>query len=130
MAILGWLLKLVNPLAAIAKEIAADRARLIDAKTESERLQVEENIQTKLAQRDILIAEQGHWFTRWVRPAWAAPFVIITWKIVVYDNALGLGVTDPLSPEMYELMKVIAASYFIGRGLEKGIEKGARAFNK
>jgi hypothetical protein len=39
----------------------------------------------------LLIAEQGNWVTRWVRPAWAAPFVIYTWKIVVWDIVLGFG---------------------------------------
>jgi hypothetical protein len=26
----------------------------------------------------LLVAEEGNWFTRWVRPMWAAPFVIYT----------------------------------------------------
>src|SRR5262245_29482258 len=45
----------------------------------------------------LLAAEQGNAFTRWVRPAWAAPFVIYTWKVVVWDKVLGLGATDALT---------------------------------
>lgn len=116
-----WLLKLVNPIGAIVRQISADRVKLVDAKTEQERIHAEERIELNRARRDVLLAEQSHWATRWVRPAWAFPFVAITWKILLYDNALGLGVTDPLSKEMYDLMKIIAASYFIGRGIEKGL---------
>ena len=37
----------------------------------------------------VVIAEQGNWATRWVRPVWALPFVLFTWKIVVWDKMLG-----------------------------------------
>ena len=44
---------------------------------------------------ELLLAEQGHWFTRAVRPLWALPLVIYTWKIVIFDKVLALGGTDP-----------------------------------
>lgn len=69
----------------------------------------------------VLIAEQGNWITRWVRPLWALPFVIYTWKLVVYDKVLAgwtHGTTDALSGGMETLIVTVAAAYFGGRTIE------------
>jgi hypothetical protein len=66
----------------------------------------------------VLIAEQGHWFTRWVRPLWALPFVIYTWKVIIFDKVLALGSTDPLTGYVATLAVTVAAAYFGGRTLE------------
>jgi hypothetical protein len=71
------------------------------------------------AERTILLAEQGHWATRWVRPLWAAPFVIYTWKVVFWDICLGWGTTDAIRGDMASLMMIVAGTYFGGRSLEK-----------
>jgi hypothetical protein len=77
-------------------------------------------LQAKEAEFDnkLLVAEQGNWMTRWVRPMWTLPFIIFCAKVVVWDKVLKLGTTDPLDPNMWTLMQVIAASYFGGRSLE------------
>jgi hypothetical protein len=49
---------------------------------------------------------------------WAAPFVIYTWKIVVFDKVFALGVTDPLTDFSANLAITVAAAYFGGRTLE------------
>lgn len=69
-------------------------------------------------QGQILVAEQGNWFTRIIRPLWALPFVIWTWKVVFYDKVLGLGVTDELHGATANLLVTIAGAYFIGRSAE------------
>lgn len=72
----------------------------------------------------LLIAEQGNWFTRMVRPLWALPFVIWTWKAVVVDKVFGpwLGftglTTDPLDGQLGILCTTVAGAYFIGRSAE------------
>jgi len=66
----------------------------------------------------VLAGEEGNWFTRWVRPMWAAPFVIYTWKIVVFDKVLALGATDPLTDFSANLAITVAGAYFGGRTLE------------
>lgn len=69
----------------------------------------------------ILVAEQGNWFTRWVRPLWAMPFVIYTWKLVVWDKVLGhwtQSTTDPLTGGMETLIVTVSSAYFIGRSAE------------
>jgi hypothetical protein len=64
------------------------------------------------ASASIIMAEQGHWYTAIIRPAFAAPFVIYDFKIVVWDKVLALGVTDPLSADMLHLEAVIVGAYF------------------
>lgn len=76
----------------------------------------------------VVTAEQGNWFTRWVRPMWAAPFVFYTWKVVVWDICLGWGSTDPIKDaSTLWLMNAIAVSYFGGRTIEKSVTSIASA---
>ena len=67
----------------------------------------------------IVVAEQGSWLTRSVRPVWAAPFIIWTWKVVIWDKVLGWGTTDELGGISGQLIMIIAGAYFIGRSGEK-----------
>ncbi len=69
----------------------------------------------------LIIAEQGNWFTRMIRPMWALPFVIWTWKVVVWDKVLAgwtHGTTDGLDGQIGVLCTTIAGAYFIGRSAE------------
>lgn len=79
---------------------------------------------------EVVKAEQGNWVTRWVRPAFAMPFVLFTWKIVVWDKMLGWGTTDPLDPRMWGVFMAVVISYFGGRSAEKVAEKIAGVFKK
>jgi hypothetical protein len=65
--------------------------------------------------RDILIAEQGHWTTRLMRPLGALPFWLFMWKVVVWDKVLGSvtgGSTDALDPNMWSVFMVVIAAYY------------------
>jgi hypothetical protein len=57
--------------------------------------------------------------TRWVRPLWAAPFVLYTWKVVIWDVCFGWGSTDAIRGDVASLMMIVAGTYFGGRSLEK-----------
>lgn len=78
----------------------------------------------------LLIAEQGNWVTRWVRPVWALPFVLFTWKVIVWDKLLGWGTTDPLDPKMWGVFMLMVGAYFGGRSLEKVATTVAGVFKK
>ena len=39
----------------------------------------------------VVIAEQGRWYTALPRPLFAFAFIIYVWKVVVWDQVLGLG---------------------------------------
>lgn len=67
----------------------------------------------------LVIAEQGRWYTALPRPLFAGAFIIYTWKVVVWDKVFGLGVTDPLGGDVAQWAMIVLAAYFGGRSLEK-----------
>lgn len=67
----------------------------------------------------------GGRITALVQAAWAAPFVLYTFKLVVIDKVLGLGVTDPLSLELLALQERIVTLYF-GGAAAIGVVKAIR----
>lgn len=67
----------------------------------------------------VVIAEQGRWYTACIRPLFCLPFIIFTFKVIVWDKVLGWGVTDPLDPNMWGVFMVIVGAYFGGRSIEK-----------
>jgi hypothetical protein len=116
-AILSWLLG--GGIAAIGKQLNAAYQAKLAAKNETERLQADMDIAQLQARQAVLIAEQGSWMTRWIRPAFAAPFVIYDCKIVVWDKVLGWGTTDNLSPEFWQLQMIVFGAFFLTRPFEK-----------
>lgn len=74
----------------------------------------------------LLIAEQGRWYTSIIRPLFALPLIIYFWKTIVWDKVLGWGSTDPLTSMIGEWAGLIILAYFGGRTLEKC----ARIFKK
>jgi len=81
----------------------------------------------------VVIAEQGNWITRSVRPMMALPVIFIIWKLLIWDKALGQwthGTTDALDPKLWGLMMAIVISYMGGRTLEKTADKLAGIFKK
>jgi hypothetical protein len=67
----------------------------------------------------VLIAEQGSWLTRCIRPLFALPFIIFAFKVIVWDKVLGLGVTDALDPKMWGVFQTIIISYFGATAVER-----------
>ena len=67
----------------------------------------------------VVIAEQGRWYTALPRPLFAFAFVIYVWKVVVWDKVLGLGSTDALSADVAQWAMIVLTAYFGGRSLEK-----------
>ena len=113
----SWLIG--GGIAALGKQLNAAYATKVRATTDAAKIASEVRISTLLAQRDVLISEQKHVITRFIRPLAAAPFIIFVWKVVVWDTVLGFGVTPPLSTQMGYLMMVIFGAYFAFRPFEK-----------
>lgn len=67
----------------------------------------------------IVIAEQGVWYTACIRPLMALPFIVFTWKVIVFDKVLGMGTTDALDPNMWSVFMSVVIAYFGGRSIEK-----------
>lgn len=78
-----------------------------------------ERLEAKRLQQQIVLAEQGWWFTAMIRPMFAWPLIIYWGKIVVYDKVLGLGATDRLDGWTEVTASAIIGAYFLMRPLEK-----------
>lgn len=116
-SILGWLTG--GGIAAIGKQLNEAYANRLKATTDHEKLEADRAISTLQAQQAVLIAEQGSWMTRWIRPAIALPFTVYLWKLVIWDKVLGMGATDDLSPNLWWIMGSIITAYFLTRPFEK-----------
>jgi len=122
--LLGWLGNLLGgPFAKAA--VDAYRARLASENT-SEKIAADlaarelevERRERELA-TEVLIAEEGRWYTALPRPLFAAAFIIYTWKVVVWDKVLGLGSTPALTGDIAQWAMIVLTAYFGGRSLEK-----------
>lgn len=122
--ILGWLGNLLGgPFAKAA--VDAYRAKL-SAENTSEKIAADlaareldvESRERELATQ-VVIAEQGRWYTALPRPLFAFAFIIYVWKVVVFDKVLGWGTTDPLSGDVSQWAMIVLTAYFGGRSLEK-----------
>lgn len=75
---------------------------------------------------DTVRAEQGNWVTRSIRPLLALPVIILVWKLLVWDKALGqwtFGRTDELSDQIWWYCTTVTIAYFGGRTAEKIADK-------
>ena len=68
---------------------------------------------------EMVLAEQGRWYTAVPRPLFASAFIIYVWKVVVWDKVLGLGTTDALTGDVSQWATIVLTAYFGGRSLEK-----------
>lgn len=100
-----------------AKLAAGNTSERIAADLASTEIAAQQN-DVKIA-ADIVKAEQGVWYTSCIRPLMALPFIIFTWKVIVYDKVLGWGVTDPMDPNMWGVFMAVVVAYFGGRSIEK-----------
>jgi hypothetical protein len=100
-----------------AKLTAENTSEKIAADLAARELGVEQR-ERELATQ-VVIAEQGRWYTALPRPLFAFAFVIYVWKVVVWDKVLGLGSTDALSSDVAQWAMIVLTAYFGGRSLEK-----------
>jgi uncharacterized membrane protein len=108
---LGTLLAFINPLSTILGQIQQWEAKLLDAKTEQERIAAQERIGALQAQASVA----GHPLDAIVRALFAAPFLIYLWKLVLWDKIItaGTGSTDDLSNNLWYVAMVIVGFYFL-----------------
>ena len=115
---MSWLINLLS-LPILNSLVAAYKAKLDAGNTKDAKAvelavsEIQAEIAARGAAKEIIIAEQGRWFTAMIRPLFALPFIIFIWKIVVYDKVLGLGVTvGSLDENMKQVLLAIIYSYF------------------
>jgi hypothetical protein len=122
--VLGWLGNLLGgPFAKAAvdayraKLTAENTSEKIAADLAARELGVEQRERELAAQ--VVVAEQGRWFTALPRPLFAFAFVIYVWKVVVWDRVFGLGSTAALSGDIAQWAMIVLTAYFGGRSIEK-----------
>ncbi len=108
------LLGLVSgPLTRVSNDIKEAYQSKLKAQNDSERILADERIAILEARKTSILAAQSNPAERWVRAGIAFPFVVYINKLVLWDKVLGWGVTDPLSPELAQIMMVVLGGYFI-----------------
>lgn len=76
-------------------------------------------LESRKAQKEILIADQGWWVTAWIRPLTAYPFVLHV-SAIALDSTFKFGWGVPKLPSPYDQMEwTILLSFFIARPIEK-----------
>jgi hypothetical protein len=103
----------------ITQELVEAKVKVSDAKTEQEKIAAQERVDTLSARKEIILQGQKDKAERWIRIIWAVPFIIYTWKLVVWDKILQFGTTDPLSPTLEYIMWTILGAYFLDATIKK-----------
>jgi hypothetical protein len=96
----------------VSKALAKAYADKNNADTEQMRVQADATIRALEIQQES--RAQGGLLTSWVQTLWAIPFVVYTWKLVMWDKVLGLGSTDALSVSLLQEQALIIGFYFGG----------------
>lgn len=97
----------------IGKELNAAYKSKLAAKNNTERVEADKVISTLQARKDVLVAESRSRWNIAFRAFLALPFGLFVWKAVVWDKLLGLGATDDLSADLWNLMMVVYGFYFV-----------------
>lgn len=119
-----WFLSLIPGLFTtvngITNAISNERLKLIDAKTDQQKIAAQERINTLQAKRDVMVAESGSSkLNAFMRACLAAPVAIVLTKIYIWDKALGqwtMGHTDALDPNLWNVITATIAFYFLYEG--------------
>ena len=88
----------------------------LEASTDEKRMAAEERLAQLKARQQVILAAQGDPIERFVRVGFAAPFVIYTWKLVVWDKVLAYwthGTTDALGGDLGKIFMIVLSGYFV-----------------
>jgi len=119
---IGRIIKWLNPLNPILDKLSELYKKKLETEDFKEKLRIEAEIKVLEMRRDILLDEQKHAYTAWIRPAFALLMWFLLAKIVVWDTMFGLGVTT-LSPFVEKVFAIVLGFYFLTRPLEKVFRK-------
>ena len=104
---------LSGPLSKISSDLKEAYKAKLEAQNDKEKLLADERIAVLEARKTSILAAQSNPVERFVRPLFALPFIIYTWKLVIWDKVLEWGTTDALSSELSYIWMIILGGYFI-----------------
>ena len=113
---MGWLttlLGLVPTALSVTQQIIDWQAKKLNATTEQQRIEADEQIKMLEARRDVLIAESRSPGNILVRAWLVLPPSIYIAKLFVWDKVLGWGTTDPLDNNLWWIVFTIYGFYFL-----------------
>lgn len=102
-----------GPLSSISKDLKEAYQSRLKAETDKEKLESDERIKVLEAQKESILKAQSDPYERWIRILIAIPFVIYINKLILWDKILALGITDPLSDNLTNIMMIVIGGYFI-----------------
>lgn len=104
----------------ITTAISNERLKLIQAKTDQEKIVSEERIASLQAKRDVLVAESSiSKINAIIRACIGGSVAFMLAKIFVYDKALGTwtgGRVDPLDANLWNVVMAVIGFYFLYEG--------------
>jgi hypothetical protein len=104
---------LTGPLTEISNDIKEAYQSKLNAANDRERIAADERITLLESRKSIILAAQSDPLERLVRIMLAIPVIAYAWKLILWDKVLGLGVTDKLSPELWQFFWIVVGGYFI-----------------
>lgn len=110
-AILKWFVG--GGISSIGEQINRWQDIKAKAANDHERLEADKMLASLEASKQVILQAQRDPVERWVRIGFALPFLAFNIKLVVWDKMLGLGVTDPLSPELFQVEVAVLGGYFL-----------------
>lgn len=106
-----------NTINGITSAISNERLKLIQAKTDEQKIQSQERIASLQAKRDILVAESGtSKINAIIRGCIGGSVAVVLGKIYVWDKALGEwthGRTEALDPNLWNVIMATIGFYFL-----------------
>ncbi len=131
--LLGLIPGAFNTINGITNAIANERLKLIEAKTDQQRIASQERIDSLQAKRDVMIAESGSSkINAIMRATMGASVAIIIAKLLVWDKVIGsfhgcageagralecnIYRTDILDPNQWQIITAAIGFYFLYEG--------------
>lgn len=107
---------LSGPLTSVSNDLKEAYQSKLAAANDAEKVASDERINLLEARKSVILAAQSDPLERLVRIGFALPFVLFTFKCVVWDKVFAFfthGVTDPLSADLQQLMWIVVGGYFV-----------------
>lgn len=117
---LKFILSLLSgPLTQVSNDLRKAYEAKLNAQNDSERIAAEERISLLESRKSIILAAQSDPFERFIRIAFATPFILYLWKLLLWDKVLEWGITDDLSQNLWNIFFIILGGYFIDSIVKK-----------
>lgn len=120
LGLLSLLPNLFTTVNGITSAISNERLKLIQAKTDQEKIASEERIASLQAKRDVLVAESSiSKVNAIIRATIGGSVAFLLAKIYIWDKSLGVwtgGRTDPLDPNLWNVVMAVIGFYFLYEG--------------